>query len=163
MDKNAADPAEAELSAHALFQEAVDVLRNLMDVRLRTIMTTRMAPAIYMFLAAGVLAVNLYLTLDAFDRSLRAGLTWLLLIFPIASIVGVIAVRVILESLLSLFRIVLHMETLMEHLTTLRGQTESIAESVEDLPLPRIQFWRARRRDAAGAKKTEEARASEEK
>ncbi|HWU67503.1 MAG TPA: DUF4282 domain-containing protein [Stenotrophobium sp.] len=139
-------PAEAGISWRMLREEALEVLRNLFDVRLRTIMTTRMAPTIYVFLALGVIAVNLFLTIEAFQVSLISGLVWLLLIMPIASIVGVITVRVILESLLSLFRIVLHMETLMEQLHTLRGQTESIAERVEDLPLPRIQFWRSRKR-----------------
>lgn len=128
-------------------RDALAVLRNLVDFRLRTIITTTMAPAIYVFLSFGVVAFNLFLTVEAFARSLAAGLFWLLLALPIGTIIGLIAVRVLLESLLSLFRIVLYMETLMEQLQTLRGQTESIADRVEDLPLPRIQFWRTRRRD----------------
>ena len=150
LDKNAAEPAEADAEANIswrmLREEAAEVLRNLLDVRLRTIMTTNLAPAIYVFLALGVVTVNLFLTVEAFQVSMTSGLVWLLLIMPIGSIVGVITVRVVLESLLSLFRIVLYMETLMEQLHTLRGQTESIAERVEDLPLPRIQFWRSRKR-----------------
>lgn len=149
MDKNAEQAdAAAGNGWRTLREEGVGVLRNLGDVQLRTIMTTTMAPAIYVFLSAGIVAINLFLTIQAFQLSLVSGLSWLLLIMPIGTVVGLIAVRVILESLLSLFRIVLLMETLMEQLHTLRGQTESIAERVEDLPLPRIQFWRSRRRAA---------------
>ncbi|HET8882662.1 MAG TPA: DUF4282 domain-containing protein [Solimonas sp.] len=130
-----------------MHRDALAVLRNLVDFRLRTIITTTMAPAIYAFLVFGVVALNLFLTVEAFAHSLIAGLLWLLLALPIGTVIGLITVRVLLESLLSLFRIVLYMETLMEQLQTLRGQTESIADRVEDLPLPRIQFWRTRRRN----------------
>ncbi|MGH8460248.1 MAG: DUF4282 domain-containing protein [Stenotrophobium sp.] len=150
MNKNDAESSEAEgetgISWSMLREEAIEVLRNLIDVRLHTIMTTRLAPAIYVFLSLGVVSVNVFLTAEAFEVSRTSGLCWLLLILPIGSIVGVITVRVVLESLLSLFRIVLYMETLMGQLQTLRGQTESIAQRVEDLPLPRIQFWRSRKR-----------------
>ena len=143
-----AEQAEAasETGWRALREESVSVLRNLADFNLRTIITTTMAPAIYAFLCCGVVAINLFLTIQAFQISMISGISWLLLIMPLGTIVGLITVRVILESLLSLFRIVLLMETLMEQLHSLRGQTESIAERVEDLPLPRIQFWRTRRR-----------------
>lgn len=155
MDKDTEESADysadARISWQMLRDEAIEVLRNLLDVRLRTIMTTNMAPAIYVFLAFGVIAVNLFLTIEAFQTSLTSGLVWLLLIMPVASIVGVITVRVILESLLSLFRIVLYMESLMEQLHSVRGQTASIAERVDDLPLPRIQFWRSRKRKATEA------------
>ncbi len=125
-----------------------DILRGLTDWQLRQIITTSMAPAIYVVCVGAVLALNLFMALRAFQQSLAEGLVWLLLIMPITSIAGIVIVRVVLESLLSLFRIVVHMESLMEQLHTLRGQTESIADRVEDLPLPRIQFWRSRRRDA---------------
>lgn len=124
----------------------VEILRGLGDWQLRTIITTTMAPAIYAICVGGVVAINLFLALQAFRESLVSGLVWLLLIMPITSIAGAVIVRVVLESLLSLFRIVVYMESLMEQLHTLRGQTESIADRVEDLPLPRIQFWRSRKR-----------------
>ncbi|HSW12519.1 MAG TPA: DUF4282 domain-containing protein [Solimonas sp.] len=125
-----------------------EILRGLADWELRTIITTTMAPAIYAVCVGGVLAINLFLALQAFQQSLASGLVWLLLVMPVTTIAGVVIVRVVLESLLSLFRIVVYMESLMEQLHTLRGQTESIADRVEDLPLPRIQFWRSRRRSA---------------
>ena len=147
MDKRNEDEAGR---AHTGWQAArlglVDILRGLSDWQLRTIITTSMAPAIYVVCVGAVLAINLFVALQAFQQSLAAGLVWLLLIMPITSIAGIVIVRVVLESLLSLFRIVVHMESLMEQLHTLRGQTESIADRVEDLPLPRITFWRSRKR-----------------
>ena len=139
MDKRNEDEAgRADTGWQAARLGLVDILRGLSDWQLRTIITTSMAPAI-----------NLFVALQAFQQSLAAGLVWLLLIMPITSIAGIVIVRVVLESLLSLFRIVVHMESLMEQLHTLRGQTESIADRVEDLPLPRIQFWRSRKRGDA--------------
>lgn len=161
-DTNEPSDIHADISWRAVREEAGEVLKNLTDVRLRTIMTTNMAPAIYVFLCAGIIAVNLFLTVQAFQISLISGISWLLLIMPIGTIAGLIAVRVILESLLSLFRIVVMMETLMEQLHSLRGQTETIAERVEDLPLPRIQFWRPRKR-VSDAKKSEGSHDSDER
>lgn len=135
-----------------------EILRGLADWQLRTIITTTMAPAIYVVCVGGVLALNLFMALQAFQQSLASGLVWLLLIMPVTVLVGAVIVRVVLESLLSLFRIVVHMETLMEQLHTLRGQTESIADRVEDLPLPRITFWRSRKRGVE-AGRTEPERA----
>lgn len=127
--------------------DCIEALRGLTDIRLQTILTTRMAPAINVFLCGGVLALNLVLTVGAFERSLVSGLVWLLLMLPVGTLAGVVLVRVVLESLLTLFRIGLRMETLLSQLHLVRGQTESIAGRVEDLPLPRIQFWRPRRRN----------------
>lgn len=147
MDKRNEDEAgRADTGWQAARLGLADILRGLSDWQLRTIITTSMAPAIYVVCVGAVLAINLFVALQAFQQSLAAGLVWLLLIMPITSIAGIVIVRVVLESLLSLFRIVVHMESLMEQLHTLRGQTESIADRVEDLPLPRIQFWRSRKR-----------------
>lgn len=147
MDKQNQDEASpADTGWQAARLGLTDILRGLSDWQLRTIITTSMAPAIYVVCVGAVLALNLFVALQAFQQSLAAGLVWLLLIMPITSIAGIVIVRVVLESLLSLFRIVVHMESLMEQLHTLRGQTESIADRVEDLPLPRITFWRSRKR-----------------
>ncbi len=126
----------------------VEVLGQLFDTQLQTIVTTRMAPTIYVVGIAGVLGLNVYLAALAFQQSLLFGVLWLLLIAPIVFLSGVIAVRVALEVMLSIFRIVVNMEALMEQLQTVRGQTESIAERVDELPVPRIQFWRRRNREA---------------
>lgn len=126
--------------------DVADILRGLLDVQLRTIVTTRLAPVIYIFLIIGVVYFNLYLAIQAFGHSRAFGLLWTLLVAPVLCVVGVIAVRVALEVILCIFRIVLEMETLMERLSTLQGQTQTIVED-----LPRIQFWRTRRRSHGGA------------
>lgn len=145
MEHNTATHAEVS-AGWSLRKEGVDIFRGLMDVQMRTILTTTMAPTIYVCLSLGVVGANAYLTLLAFQQSLIAGVTCLVLLLPLGSLIGIIAVRVILESVLCIFRIVVHMETLMDQIHTLRGQTASIADRVEDLPLPRIQFWRPRKR-----------------
>ncbi|MGH8456745.1 MAG: DUF4282 domain-containing protein, partial [Stenotrophobium sp.] len=132
-----------------------EILRGLADVQLHHIITTAMAPTIYVLAASGVVAINLYLAVEAFQQSLTSGLVWLILIMPITSVAGIVTVRVVLESLLSLFRIVVYMETLMERLQTLQGQTESIADKVEELPLPRIHFWRSSRKRETPVQKEE--------
>ncbi len=125
-----------------------EIISGLADLQLRTVVTTRLAPAIYVLCIAGVAIINLYVALMAFQESTVIGVFWILLPMPIAFLAGVAVVRVALEVILSVFRIVVTMETLMEQIHTLRGQTETIVgrtdEIVEDLP--RIQFWRSRKR-----------------
>lgn len=125
--------------------ELSEVLVGLTDVQLRTIVTTRMAPAIYLLCVAGVAAINLYLSVLVFGYSAMFGLVWTLLIMPILFISGVVVVRVALEVILSIFRILVNLETLMGHIVTLKGQTETIVDRTEIIELPRIQFWKPRR------------------
>lgn len=125
--------------------EMSEVLVGLTDVQLRTIVTTRMAPAIYLLCVAGVAAINIYLSVLVFGYSLAFGLVWTLLIMPVLFISGVVVVRVALEVILSIFRILVNLETLMGHIVTLKGQTETIVDRTEIIELPRIQFWKPRR------------------
>ena len=118
-----------------------EVLVGLADVQMRTIVTTKMAPAIYVLCSAGVVGANAYLVAAAFGQSLRFGLVWLVLIMPVMLLAGLVIVRVVLEVMLSIFRIVVNMEAMMEQVQTLRGRTDEIVED-----LPRIQFWRTRKR-----------------
>lgn len=126
-------------------EELSEVLVGLTDLQLRTIVTTRMAPAIYLLCVAGLAAINIYLSVLVFDRSLVLGAIWTLLIMPVLFVSGVAVVRVALEVILSIFRIVVNMETLMENVATLKGQTETIVDRTEIIELPRIQFWKPRR------------------
>ena len=137
---------EAVSGWQAVRAELADVLVGLTDVQLRTIVTTRMTPAIYVLCVAGVAAINLYLAVLVFGYSLAIGLVWTLLIMPVLFVSGVVVVRVALEVILSIFRIVVHMETLMDHVSTLKGQTETIVDRTEIIELPRIQFWKPRRK-----------------
>ncbi len=131
--------------------ELGEVLVGLADVQMRSIVTTRLAPAIYMLCVAGVAAINVYLAALVFGYSLVLGLIWLLLIMPVLFISGVVVVRVALEVILSIFRIVVYMESLMDHVATLKGQTETIMDRTEIIDLPRIQFWKPRRRRGDGS------------
>lgn len=129
-----------------------EILGSLVDVQLRTIVTTKMAPAIYVLSCGGVVGINVWLTANAFQQSLTFGLIWAVAVMPLMMIAGLVVVRVSLEVILSIFRIVVNMEKMMEQVQTLRGQTETIIgrtdEIVEDLP--RIQFWRSRKRYRSG-------------
>ena len=125
--------------------ELSEVLVGLTDLQLRTIVTTRMAPAIYLLCVAGVAAINIYLSVLVFGYSLTLGLAWTLLIMPVLFVSGVVVVRVALEVILSIFRILVNLETLMGHVVTLKGQTETIVDRTEIIELPRIQFWKPRR------------------
>lgn len=140
-------PGESVEGYGSVWAAVADILRGLSDVQLRTILTTRLTPVIYVFLIFSVASANLYLTIQAFEHSKIFGFIWMLLIMPLLFIAGVIAVRVGLEVILCIFRIVMNMEALGEQLHTLRGQTETIVED-----LPRIQFWRSRKRGAAPGK-----------
>ena len=130
--------------------ELGEVLVGLADVQMRSIVTTRLAPAIYMLCMAGVAAINVYLAALVFGYSTVLGLIWLFLIMPVLFVSGVVVVRVALEVILSIFRIVVYMESLMDHVVTLKGQTETIMDRTEIIDLPRIQFWKPRRRKGEG-------------
>lgn len=125
-----------------------EILGSLVDVQMQTIVTTKMAPAIYVLSCGGVVGINVWLTANAFQQSLGFGLVWAFAVMPVMVVAGLVIVRVSLEVILSIFRLVVNMEMMMEHVQTLRGQTETIVgrtdEIVEDLP--RIQFWRSRKR-----------------
>ena len=91
-----------------------------------------------------------------YGYSVGIGLVWTFLIMPVLFVSGVVVVRVALEVILSIFRIVVYLETLMDHIVALKGQTETIVGRTEMIDLPRIQFWKPRRRrgdadDGAGA------------
>jgi hypothetical protein len=127
------------------FKRLHELRRGLGDLRLQTAVTTAMAPTVYVLGAGGVLALNAYLTLKAFRQSFVDGVIQIVFA-PFLFLAGVIAVRVILEAMLSLFRINVRLDELMLQLDTLRGQTSAIADRVDDLPLPRVQFFRSRKR-----------------
>jgi hypothetical protein len=123
-----------------------EVFSGLADIQMRSIVTTRLAPTIYLLCILGVGAINLYLAVLMFGYSVTVGVLWTLLIMPVLFVSGVVVVRVALEVILSIFRIVVYLETLMDHIVALKGQTETIVGRTEIIDLPRIQFWKPRRR-----------------
>jgi hypothetical protein len=111
---------------------------GLSDVQFRQLLTPRMLPTIYVLGIALAAMLTLYLIVDGFRDGWLAGIVWLLLLGPAVFLALVGALRIGLEFLLAIFRLVLHVERLDEVAHTIQGQTEEIAED-----LPRIQFWRA--------------------
>ncbi len=117
------------------------LLRNLFDVQFTTVVTTRMVPAIYsMALILSALA-TLYGIVWAFDSSWLLGAVWLLLIGPAIFLGLITTVRVLLEFVLTVFRIAVALESVGGQVDSIAGQTEEIAED-----LPRIRFWKTRRK-----------------
>lgn len=114
--------------------------RNLFDLQMRTVLTTRMLPVIYGLGIGFAACFAVYLVVMAFAVSRYEGLFWLLLAGPLSFVVVVTALRVVLEFVLSVFRLAIQVEAVT-------AQTQQIAAD-----LPRIQFWKGflRNRDDAG-------------
>lgn len=72
----------------------------------------------------------------AFEQSLISGLVWPGLLGPAMFLALIVTIRVLLEFVLTVFRIAFFLESL-------GGQVESIAGQAEDIheDLPRIRFW----------------------
>lgn len=124
------------------------LLQGLFDWQFQRILTTRMVPAIYALGLALIAVLSLYFVLRATQESLLATALWLLLFGPALFIAGAVTLRISMEVILSLFRMARAVEELSVVVHTIGGQTQEIASD-----LPRIQFWRARRKpseDAAG-------------
>jgi hypothetical protein len=115
----------------------VDLLRNLFDVQMRTVITSRMLPLIYAILIALDAVGVLYLIWLAFQRSLRDGLLWLCIIGPALFLAVLIAVRVVLELVMAAFRIAVRVEQVEVTAQSIAGRTEVLSD------LPSITFWRA--------------------
>lgn len=116
------------------------LLVNLFDIQLRTVVTTRMLPAIYLLalILAGLMA--LYSVVWAFDKGWITGVFWLLIGGPALFIALITSVRVLLEFVLTVFRIAVMMESLGGQVDSMAGQIDELSED-----LPRIQFWKPRR------------------
>ena len=114
-----------------------DLLVGLFDVRMRTVLSSRMLPLIYTFMLVLSAIGVLYLTLSAFERSLPDGLLWLLLMGPALFLAVVITTRVVLELVLAAFRIAVRVEQVQATTENIAGSTEVFSD------LPRITFWRA--------------------
>lgn len=114
--------------------------RQLFDLQMRTVLTTRMLPVIYGLGIGFSACLAVYLTVMAFAERWYAGVFWLVLAGPLTFLVAVTALRVVLEFVLSVFRVAVHVEAVV-------AQTREIADD-----LPRIQFWKGflRNRDGNG-------------
>jgi hypothetical protein len=116
-----------------------DLLRNLLDVQMREIITSRMLPLIYACLLVLDAIGVVYLVLSAFLRSPADGLMWLLAVGPALFLAVMIATRVVLELVMAAFRIAVRVEQMQATTQNIAGSTEVLSD------LPRITFWRGLR------------------
>lgn len=113
-----------------------DLLRNLFDFDMREIITTRMLPVIYRVAVAAIGALVALGVLTAFLQSPWLGLVWLLSA-PIVFLILVVVVRVFLEFVMAVFRMLVYIEILDRRTSKIEGHTEEVVQD-----LPRIQFWK---------------------
>lgn len=113
-----------------------DLLRSLFDFEMREIITTRMLPIIYRFAVIAMAALTVLGVITAFLQSLWAGLVWLLF-GPLVFLILVVVVRVFLEFVMAVFRMLVYIEILDRRTSTIEGHTEEVVQD-----LPRIQFWK---------------------
>ena len=113
-----------------------DLLRSLFDFDMREIITTRMLPLIYRFAVVSMAALTILGVVTAFIQSLWLGLTWLLF-GPVVFLMLVVVVRVFLEFVMAVFRMLVYIEILDRRTSAIAGHTEEVVQD-----LPRIQFWK---------------------
>ncbi|WP_420464603.1 DUF4282 domain-containing protein [Panacagrimonas sp.] len=123
------------------------LLRQLFDFEMREIVTTRMLPIIYRVAVLAMAALVVLGIVTAFIQSWLAGLVWLLF-GPVVFLILVVVVRVFLEFVMAVFRMLVYIEILDRRTSTIEGHTEEVVQD-----LPRIQFWKlslSKRRDRLG-------------
>lgn len=113
-----------------------DLLRNLFDFEMREIITTRMLPLIYRFAVMAMAALVALGVVTAFIQSVWMGLVWMLF-GPIVFLILVVVVRVFLEFVMAVFRMLVYIEILDRRTSKIEGHTEEVVQD-----LPRIQFWK---------------------
>ncbi|WP_293624975.1 DUF4282 domain-containing protein [Salinisphaera sp.] len=122
---------------HEMCSDGDSLITGLFDRRFTTVITTQMVPTIYTLgqLLSGMATV--YVIFWAFQQSWISGLAWLCLLGPAMFLALVVTIRVMLEFVLTVFRIAFFLEALGGQIESIAGQTEDIHQD-----LPRIRFWR---------------------
>tara|TARA_R110000787_G_scaffold6770_6_gene23502 strand:- start:12367 stop:12795 length:429 start_codon:yes stop_codon:yes gene_type:complete len=113
-----------------------ELLRNLFDFEMREIVTTRMLPLIYRLAVIAMGALVLLGIASAFIQSFWLGLVWLVF-GPIVFLILVVVVRVFLEFVMAVFRMLVFIEILDRRTSAIEGHTEEVVQD-----LPRIKFWK---------------------
>lgn len=122
--------------------QAKGLVAGLFDWEFQTIVTTRMVPTIYGLGVVLTVLFTAYLIVTAFQSSLLSGFAWLLLFGPAVLIAILVVLRISLEVILVLFRLAFLVENMEPLIHKISGQTDEIVTD-----LPRIQFWKSRKRD----------------
>jgi len=120
-----------------------NLLSGLLDMQFTSVVTTQMVPTIYTLgLVISALA-SIYCVGWAFGESLVMGVAWLVVVGPAMFIALTVTIRVLLEFVLTVFRIAFFLEALGGQIDTIANQTEDLSEG-----LPRIRFWKPRRKQS---------------
>lgn len=115
-----------------------ELITGLRDFEFREMLTPRVIPSLYLLAIALAAVVSLYLVVLGFRDSWLMGAAWLFLLGPLLFLALVVAARIALEFLVSIFHLALHVEQVTAAASRIEGQTEDIRSD-----LPRIQFWRS--------------------
>lgn len=139
MDKDRDDVASHDATGvraqlHVRAREMVD---GLCDFEFREMFTPRVVPSLYLLGIVLAALVTLYSVMHGFRESLALGLAWLFVFGPALFLALVVAVRIGLEFLVSIFHLALHVEQVTRAAERIEGQTGEIHSE-----LPRIRFWR---------------------
>lgn len=129
------------LNSDELLTNGKQLLGQLLDVQFTTVVTTRMLPVIYAVALVLAAMQSVYAVIWGFDHGLWMGILWLVVGAPALFIAIIMTVRVVLEVVLTIFRIAVMMETLAGQVDTMTGKIDVIQDD-----LPRIQFWKPRRK-----------------
>lgn len=127
------------------------LLVQLFDFSMSEIITTRMLPIIYGFAVVSVGALVIFAIVTAFISSVWSGLAWLLF-GPIVFVGLVVLVRVLLEFVMAVFRMLVYIEILDKRTSTIEEHTEEVVQD-----LPRIRFWKSGRARARSEPRSERA------
>lgn len=141
-EQQSADKGPGKVVPTGTREAGLSFLTQLFDLQMREIVTTRMLPIIYGLAIAGAALLSLYSILWGFSQSWVLGIGWLIVIGPALFLAVVTTVRVLLEFVMTVFRIACYMEVLGNQIEGISDQMEGIEED-----LPRIQFWRSRKRN----------------
>lgn len=140
-DKQKQPHGSAGLTPEQTRSEASNFIVQLFDLQMRQMVTTRMLPLIYGSGIALAALLSLYSILWAFEQAWWQGIAWLVIVGPALFFAVLITIRVLLEFVLTVFRIFVFLEALGSQIEGIADQTEDIAQD-----LPRIMFWRGLRR-----------------
>jgi quinol-cytochrome oxidoreductase complex cytochrome b subunit len=125
-----------------------NLLGGLFDMRFHTIITTRMMPTIYGFamLLSALLCIHLtVLGLQIpWPKNTWVKAVLIVLFNPIFFLGSLVAARIILEFILTMFTLLVYMERMSDMFMSLSARTESLTDYVEELPrFPFIRSWRS--------------------
>jgi len=121
-----------------LVESCRQLVMGLFDLQFETIITTQMLPVIYGLALSLAGFASLYTVVWAFGQEWWLGLIWLLMAGPALFVALAITIRVVLEFVLTVFKLGVYVELLGNQVDSIAGQTEGIAED-----LPRIRFWKS--------------------